>query len=525
MSVGRRLLPVRLDGGTARMLFQLAWNALALAAVVLGPAYLIRHTFVWKDPPAGIAHALLMGCAFLALALFLSVAARRFGRGLLAVAGLAAAAGCMGGAFLVLHYEPDLRYGGTRELLLAALGVPIARVPYMNRRGGLAIALLVAGLGVWLAGRSATEHRSLETALKNLSITTFAHVVDAGSTGGGAIAPHGESLLLIAGDGAIHQLTPSADGEVMRSTRLAGSVPLDRTGLTPAPLHPDREPRLLVTGVVLEPVADLPRVWVAHQYWNTAGKCFTIRVSVRRLDLKALADGHESDGWTALYESRPCLTLTNRFDDFETGGRLAWLNGKLLLTLGDHGFDGRTGPAVSQTHDSAYGKVIRINPVSGTNDIFTLGHRNPQGLHVDPGGKIWLTEHGPRGGDEINRLEPGRNYGWPLATYGTDYDSFAWPLAPDTRDHGALAEPVHVFVPSIGISNLIRVTSVLFPEWRDDLLVASLGAKSLFRVRIRGDVVTYVEPIPIGNRIRDLTEGPGGRIFLWTDEGDVVVID
>src|SRR5262249_4081638 len=159
---------------------------------------------------------------------------------------------------------------------------------------------------------------------------------------------------------------------------------------------------------------------------------------------------------------------------------------------------------------SAYGKVLLLDR-SGRHEIFTIGHRNPQGLLVDREHRIWETEHGPQGGDEINLLEKGRNYGYPLVTYGTEYGRYFWPLAPWAHDHGEYTEPVQAFVPSIAISNLIQVDSDLFSEWKGDLLVGSLNTQSVYRVRVRGDRIIYIEQIPVGVRVRDLAEGSDGR--------------
>ena len=135
---------------------------------------------------------------------------------------------------------------------------------------------------------------------------------------------------------------------------------------------------------------------------------------------------------------------------------------------------------------------------------------------------MWATEHGPRGGDELNRLSAGRNYGWPLVTYGTEDGTVVWPLAEDRRDHGRYEEPDFVWVPSVGISNLIELGPRQFPAWRGDLLVGSLGGASLFRIRLKDNRVVYAEPIRIGLRVRDLTEDTEGRILLWTDEGEIL---
>jgi hypothetical protein len=231
-----------------------------------------------------------------------------------------------------------------------------------------------------------------------------------------------------------------------------------------------------------------------------------------------------SPGWETVFESNPCLRFSDNFDDIESGGRLAWSSDRsLLLTLGDFGHNGLVLPALSQLAEADYGKVLRLD-LRGGKSVFTSGHRNPQGLLVDRRGRIWETEHGPRGGDELNLLREGLNYGWPLATYGTDYERLDWPPASKETNHGTFTEPALAFVPSVAIANLIEVDSLPIPEWRGDLLIASLRAMSLYRVRLRDERVIYAEPIFIGYRIRDLAQEPGGRIVLWTDEGNLVVL-
>ena len=151
--------------------------------------------------------------------------------------------------------------------------------------------------------------------------------------------------------------------------------------------------------------------------------------------------------------------------------------------------------------------------------MLSLGHRNPQGLAVARDGRIWESEHGPQGGDEVNLIAQGANYGWPLVTYGVEYGSTAWPLDPEGRDHGEFQEPALAFVPSVATSALIELQGDEFPRWDGDLLLASLRAETLYRLRLRGDRVIYAEPIRLGRRIRDLAQMPDGRVVAWTDSG------
>ena len=287
-----------------------------------------------------------------------------------------------------------------------------------------------------------------------------------------------------------------------------------------------------VTGLLVQEIASEVRIFVSHHYWNAAHECWVERVSMMESDSAAILRGATGLAWKTLYETTPCLPVRGElrrhgipFVDYFAGGRMALLDPQtLLLTVGDFGFDGVASvEAQSQDPATSYGKTIAINIGDGRGTLFTLGHRNPQGLYIErSSGTIWSTEHGPQGGDELNRLVRGANYGWPYATYGTDYGSFTWPLnkpESETQDYQA---PVFAWVPSIAISNLLAVEGELFPQWRGDLLIASLKAQTLFRARVREGHIAYLEPIVIGSRIRDLIEGHDGRIILWTDDDTLV---
>lgn len=212
------------------------------------------------------------------------------------------------------------------------------------------------------------------------------------------------------------------------------------------------------------------------------------------------------------------------------GGRLAWLGDRtLLLTLGD-GFDYRED---AQRLDSHTGKIVRLNqdgsiptdnPFVDTPgalpEIFSYGHRNVQGLVVDPdSGTILIHEHGARGGDEINRIVPGANYGWPLATHGLDY---TWArVTPFTRYPG-IEQPLLHWTPSIAPSGMALYTGELFPSWQGTLLVGGLVTRAVHRVVWTGDTATEVEKLftELNERIRDVRTGPDGALYLLTDSPD-----
>jgi cytochrome c2 len=260
-------------------------------------------------------------------------------------------------------------------------------------------------------------------------------------------------------------------------------------------------------------------------------------VRVSQLDTR-LADIERASGpgtWQTIFESQPCVPLfgegamrgKNPFRGEEIGGRLTLLDADtLLLTQGDHGFSGIEGAvAFAQDPKATYGKTIRIDLRSHAASLNTLGHRNPQGLYAAPDGRIWETEHGAQGGDELNLLVPGANYGWPEVTYGTDYGALIWALSKQQGRHAGYQQPVYSWLPGIGISNLVQIQRERFPIWRGDLLIGTLGSRGLFRVVLDGNRAVVTERIPLQHRVRDLLELDDGRLLLWTDEAALLTIE
>jgi cytochrome c2 len=282
-----------------------------------------------------------------------------------------------------------------------------------------------------------------------------------------------------------------------------------------------------VADVLVKSNSDRVRVFASHHYWKRQEQCFTVRVSVLDAQREAFLSGRAAGEWQTIFEATPCLPLTgpdslhtnNPFSGMEVGGRMAFVDDDtLLLTVGDHDFSGiEASRALAQDPSSMYGKTVLIHLADNGSEVFTSGHRNPQGLFPDATGTIWETEQGPQGGDELNILRKGENYGWPRATYGTDYGSSAWPLNKHQGHHEEYVAPMYAWVPSVGISSLLRLQLDAFPLWKDDLLVASLHAKSVFRVHLEAQRPVFVEPIEIGDRVRDIVEGPDGQILMWTD--------
>lgn len=299
--------------------------------------------------------------------------------------------------------------------------------------------------------------------------------------------------------------------------------------------------RIAADGSARSEITAVPATYVAGQ-----GGFFDIVLHPRFADNKLLylayARGDGNANGTAvmrvrldddqLRDSREILWVANKKNTAQHyGGRLLFLpDGTLLLTTGD-GFDFREQ---AQATSSELGKVLRIhddgrvprdNPFSdpGSERVWSLGHRNPQGLALTADGIVYLLDHGPRGGDELNRLQPGNNYGWPAATHGVDYSGA---LVSPFTDLPGMTPPLHYWVPSIAPSGMTWYDGDRFPQWRGRLLVGALAGMEarlleLEAGQVVGERALFTE---LGERIRDVRSGSDGFVYLLTDseEGQLI---
>jgi aldose sugar dehydrogenase len=417
------------------------------------------------------------------------------------------------------------------------------------------VALLAAGLVLPFVPTSPPlpKHSSLviKTEYYNLDVETDRGLFPRSVLGGG-LARIGDSYLRLSGDGQLYLFGWENQANELAVKPLPYPVPINGEEFAAAAGHPwetstnegvqeskvdlDHQglhPEWFRTyGLLAQEVGSRLRLFVTHDYWKPAQECYVERVSMLEAERATILGGAVGPKWRTLYETAPCLPIRGEgsrrgvsFVGYFGGGRMALLDPQtLLLTVGEFGFDGvSSNEVLSQDPGNSYGKTLTINITDGRATLFTLGHRNPEGLFIDQSGTIWSTEHGPQGGDELNQLVRGKNYGWPFATDGTDYGAFSWPLLkPETAQ--AFQTPLFAWVPSIGISSLLVVQDELFPQWRGDLLIGSLKAQTLFRARIRDGHVAYLESIELGIRIRDLVEGHDGRIIIVTDGDSLVTI-
>jgi glucose/arabinose dehydrogenase len=237
---------------------------------------------------------------------------------------------------------------------------------------------------------------------------------------------------------------------------------------------------------------------------------------------RAKLDGLQLTDVKVIFRQQPKIASGHHF-----GSRLVFArDGRLFVTLGERNKE-RDSAQDLGTH---IGKIVRIekdgavpadNPFNGRKgarpEIWSYGHRNIQGAALHPEtGKLWTHEHGPRGGDEINVAEPGRNYGWPVITFGREYHGPA--IGEGTAKEG-MEQPLHYWVPSIAPSGMAFHSGNAYPAWKGQLFVGALAAKQLVRLELDPDGgVRAEERITIGERVRDVREGPDGALYLLTDE-------
>jgi glucose/arabinose dehydrogenase len=207
------------------------------------------------------------------------------------------------------------------------------------------------------------------------------------------------------------------------------------------------------------------------------------------------------------------------------GSRLAFApDGTLFVTLGERF---QFTPAQDLSND--LGKIVRINPDGsipkdnpfvGRQDarpeIWSYGHRNPQGAAIQPEtGKLWETEFGPRGGDEVNVPQAAANYGWPVVSWGKHYDGREIPKPPT---HPEFADAIYHWNPVISPSGITFYTGDAIPAWKGNLLIGALSEQAIVRLTLDGEKVVGEERIPMGTRIRDVVQGPDGAVYALTDE-------
>ena len=262
------------------------------------------------------------------------------------------------------------------------------------------------------------------------------------------------------------------------------------------------------------------RLAVSHEYFDRQLGKSRLAVSTIEIDERPVLP---KGSWETIFLGDPLPGIPTT----QGGGQLvASDNGRILaLSIGDHGMDTK-----AQDKNSRFGKIVQIAVNTRQHKILGIGFRNPQGLAATSTGDLLATDHGPLGGDELNLIVEGANYGWPNVTLGTDYSTYTYHRLRDkdaVGEHTGFAPPLFAWIPSVGVSSVIQVKG-FHRRWDGDILVGSLKATSLFRLRFEQSrvqsqsLVQYVEQIWVGQRIRDIAQTEDGAIILWTDDAQLL---
>lgn len=309
--------------------------------------------------------------------------------------------------------------------------------------------------------------------------------------------------------------------------------------------------RIVTTaGEVSSPISGIPAVNSEGQ-GGLLGLCIDPEFSSNRMiywvfseavtggNITAVAKGKLSndektiEGATVIYQTTPANPSTLHY-----GGRILFdKTGNLIVSTGERSVL-ETRP-LAQSVTASLGKVVRItkngeaatgspvfNQAEALPELFTMGHRNPQGLALHPvTGEIWLSEHGPRGGDEINRLTAGKNYGWPIITYGIEYDGKT--IGAGIQQQEGLEQPVYYWDPVVSPSGITFYSGNRVPEWQNNLFIGALSGMHIVRLIIKDNRVVGEERLLAqeNQRFRDITQSNDGALYAVTDQGRLYKID
>jgi cytochrome c2 len=538
------------------VVFWIMWHGISVMALVLVPGLLILGKPAWSLSHSEIAFLGGIALAYIAAVLILSLLSRAgktvspgvFMLVIFAVFGVYFFLLLMTGAYF------------SRAILLSTLlfaviliGLSFSFASALQKPLIVIIALLTLlfqyfadELGEQIKGGVPGPQQArklITTEFYDVSASIYQNYIDGcpraaercgpSATSGGGISNFFDGYLLATGQGDLYSLNLNNGSGDLEASYLATRVPLN-TDSFQADNGEDDVWLYRVTDILVQEKGKGFRLFAAHHHWNSEQRCSVLRISSLESDYDAFLSGKAVSDWRTLYDSEPCLPVTkgrrgDRFKGADSGGRMVLLDdNRLLFSVGDYQVDGWNREEIlAQKDNVAYGKTMLIDLDTGAATIYSSGHRNPQGLYAASDGTIWLTEHGPRGGDELNLVLQGANYGWPMVTYGTEYGERVWPLSRNQGQHEGYQRPIFAWVPSIAVSNVIAVENDLFPLWKGDLLVASYK-QSLWRLRAREGRIVYLEPIPLlqrSGRIRDLMEDKHGRIVMWLDGGSIAIME
>ena len=339
----------------------------------------------------------------------------------------------------------------------------------------------------------------------------------------GALERFEENLLFVDGQGALFEI--SDNDEVKKIAQLKIQTNLKDFNIE----YGDNWSAFSIKDMVINSSNGKNTMFLSSIGFDEKEKCYFMSVfSSNFTKINGVFQFFDFDN---IFKSRPCLGRhpIREFAGESSGGRLAHDGRFVYLSVGDFSFDGVNAQNILQSKDSDYGKILKIDPISRAYQTVVQGLRNPQGMALTNMG-LFETEHGPQGGDEFNliKLNKIEDLGWPKATYGTDYGKTYWPLDPNNLNQNIynFQDPLHFWIPSIGISNLKYVEkNNLLNLWEGNFLISSLRAKSIYRMQMDQEKrVIGIEKIELDFRIRDI-EIINGKIYTLEDPATIHVME
>jgi len=257
---------------------------------------------------------------------------------------------------------------------------------------------------------------------------------------------------------------------------------------------------------IIETEAGASTIVVAATYFDVEKECVDLRLFVLKLS-------ELTEGWKTLFQSKPCIKELEGMPSW--GGGLTHLGEySVLLAIGDVLHDGVNYENLIANNEANNGKIYEINLDSGEAELYSVGQRNPQGITKTKQGKIFAVEHGPKGGDELNIIEKGKNYGWPFVTYGVNYGTTGWPLNNNNGSHDGYAVPLMSWTPAIAPSDIAEIANLDGDLlWGGDILISGLRSQAIFRLKLNEQAVILIEEIKLDRRVRKLKSFQN-RIFL-----------
>lgn len=365
----------------------------------------------------------------------------------------------------------------------------------------------------------------LETVLLDLRVATLPAPAPASAGLGGAITVVGKEALVVDHRGVVltlrgEQLSPSRvqvpdDGHAEYRAKADGKY-----------WELPNEPRWQrFTDLLFFDDGRHAGLAVVFIKWFDDRDCYANVVAVADLPVGTNEVGDLSlaaSDWREIFVSQPCQALQPSRPGLKgatMGGRLAYLgDGRFALSSGE-----ATDRGYAQRDDVDYGRILEIGLDGGPARTIAKGLRNPQGLLLDNASRLWTVVHGPHGGDELNLIREGANFGWPLAAYGVEYGREPIASVPRPGRHDGFPAPVFAWLPSIAPSSLLRLQG-FHAAWDGDLLVGALAAEALYRLRLEGERVVYVETVRMATRVRDVEQLADGQLLVWTDAAELMIL-